>query len=82
MDNNIIIVEIFLFILYRHLLDVDLSGLENVVRARKRKKLPIVLTPSEINKIFDQLDPLPMCAIRTPCRGGQTGTLVAMEFYE
>ncbi len=44
-----------LLFLYRELLDRDLE-LEGVVRARKRPRLPVVLTPEEVSAVLQRLD--------------------------
>jgi len=41
--------------LFRNVLDQELSEVSDTVRAKSRRKLPVVLTRQEINKIFDQL---------------------------
>lgn len=38
--------------LYRHVLDKDITGEISAVRARQKRRLPVVLTPMEIEKIF------------------------------
>jgi integron integrase len=45
-----------LLFLYRQVLDVDLPRLENVTRASRPKRLPIVLTPAEVRAVLAQLD--------------------------
>lgn len=45
-----------LLFLYRQVLDVDLPWLENVTRASRPKRLPVVLTPSEVRAVLAQLD--------------------------
>lgn len=45
-----------LLFLYRHVLDVDLPWLENVTRASRPKRLPVVLTPVEVRAVLAQLD--------------------------
>jgi integron integrase len=42
--------------LYRQVLNIDLPWLEDVTRAKKPKRLPVVLTVNEINAIFSYLD--------------------------
>jgi site-specific recombinase XerD len=44
-----------LLFLYRELLEQDLE-LEGVVRARTRKRLPVVLTPEEVRAVLVRLD--------------------------
>jgi hypothetical protein len=38
--------------IYRHVLEVDLPWLENVTRARRPKRLPVVLTPVEVRSVL------------------------------
>jgi site-specific recombinase XerD len=45
-----------LLYLYRHVLEVDLPWLENVTRARRPKRLPVVLTVAEVRSVLAQLD--------------------------
>lgn len=44
-----------LLFLYRELLEMDLD-LEGVVRARTRRRLPVVLTPEEVRAVLTRLD--------------------------
>lgn len=44
-----------LLFLYRDLLKRDLQ-IEGVVRARRRRRLPVVLTPAEVRAVLDRLD--------------------------
>ena len=48
-----------LLFLYRHVLGVDLPWLENVTRARRSKRLPVVLTAAEVRSVLAQLDGAP-----------------------
>ena len=41
--------------LYRHVLDRKLGQLETVIRARKSKRLPVVLTRDEVRAVFNEL---------------------------
>jgi len=41
--------------LCRNVLDLDLSGMEKNVRSRPGKRLPTVLSPSEVQRLFSQL---------------------------
>ena len=41
--------------LYKHVLDVDLPWVENVVRARRPKRLPVVLTRGEVRQVLREL---------------------------
>jgi integron integrase len=45
-----------LLFLYRHVLGMDPGDLTGVVRARVRRRIPVVMTPAEIQKVLDQLD--------------------------
>jgi integron integrase len=44
-----------LLFLYRQVLDIDLPWLDNIVRATRPKKLPVVLTPDEARAVIAQL---------------------------
>jgi integron integrase len=45
-----------LLFLYRHVLEIDLPWLENVTRARRPRRLPVVLTVVEVRSVLAQLD--------------------------
>lgn len=45
--------------LYEHALEQPLDRIEGVVRARKPKRLPVVLTPEEVEAVLGQLDVVP-----------------------
>jgi Phage integrase, N-terminal SAM-like domain len=45
-----------LLFLYRQVLDVDLPWLENVTRASRPKRLPVVLSAAEVRSVLAQLD--------------------------
>lgn len=45
-----------LLFLYRHVLDREIGDLGEVVRARKRKRLPVVMTPDEVKLVLTLLD--------------------------
>lgn len=45
-----------LLFLYRHVLGVEDGDLKGVVRARRRQRLPVVLTPEEVRQVLDQLE--------------------------
>ncbi len=51
-----------LLFLYRHVLEVDLPWLENVVRARKAVHVPVVLSRKEVQTLLGRLEP-PFCLI-------------------
>ena len=44
-----------LLFLYRHVLDQELPWLEEVVQAKRSPRLPVVLTPSEVRLLLDQM---------------------------
>jgi integron integrase len=44
-----------LLFLYRHVLGIDLPWMGNVVRSRRPKKLPVVLSRSEARQVLDEL---------------------------
>ena len=46
-----------LLFLYRHVLEVDLPWLENVVRARKSAHVPVVLPRREVQALLAELEP-------------------------
>jgi integrase len=49
--------------LYRHVLQIDLPWLLNVTRARRPKRLPVVLSVAEVRSVLAQLDGVPsLCA--------------------
>ena len=43
--------------LYKHVLNRPLESIEGIARAKKKQKLPIVLTPHEIRQLFVELQP-------------------------
>jgi integron integrase len=45
-----------LLFLYRHVLQVELPWMDSVVRARRSRHLPVVLTPQEANCVISHLD--------------------------
>ena len=45
-----------LLFLYRHLLDMDMPWLAEVVQAKRNPRLPVVLTPGEVRALFDQME--------------------------
>ena len=54
---------------YRYVLDKKIGELNGAVRARCRRKLPVVLSKQEINQIFEQLteNSLLMCKLIYGC---------------
>jgi integron integrase len=45
-----------LLFLYRHVLDVEIDGLDELVRARTTRRLPVVLTRAEVKAVLAELD--------------------------
>jgi integron integrase len=45
-----------LLFLYRQVLGVDLPWLNEVVQAKERRRLPVVLSPGEVRSLLDQMD--------------------------
>ncbi len=45
-----------LLFLYRHVLDLDLPWMGEVVQARRQPRLPVVLTPGEVRQVLDQME--------------------------
>ncbi|MDP9008339.1 MAG: integron integrase [Pseudomonadota bacterium] len=48
-----------LLFLYRQVLEIELPWLENVTRAQRPKRLPVVLTTAEVRSVLAQLDGAP-----------------------
>jgi site-specific recombinase XerD len=48
-----------LLFLYRHLLGVDPGDLNGVVRASVKRRVPVVMTAAEVQKVLEQLDGTP-----------------------
>ena len=48
-----------LLFLYRHVLGVDPGDLNGVVRASVKRRVPVVMTPAEVQKVLEQLDGTP-----------------------
>lgn len=48
-----------LLFLYREVLDVELPWMENVVRAKRARKIPVVLSRSEIQRLLAQIEGRP-----------------------
>lgn len=44
-----------LIFLFKNVLEIELSGLHNTVRAKRGQKLPVVLTVDEVQKLFKQI---------------------------
>ena len=42
--------------LYRNVLGVELPGLDDVVRAKRPERLPVVLTRSEVQRVLERMD--------------------------
>ena len=43
---------------YRHVLEKDIEDQINSVRAHQKRRLPVVLTPREVNNVFDEMSGL------------------------
>lgn len=58
-----------LVFMFRHVLDKDLQHLHEAVRAKRKRPLPVVLTPQEVFRLLDQLSgtPLLMAKITYGC---------------
>ena len=52
-----------LLFLYRHVLEIELPWLENVTRARRPKRLPVVLTVAEVHSVLAQLEGTPWLVV-------------------
>ena len=48
-----------LLFLYRHVLGIDPGELTGVVRARVKRRAPVVMTPTEVQKVLEQLEGTP-----------------------
>ena len=59
-----------LLFLFRHVLEKDIAGELSAVRARQRRRLPVVLTAKEIQGVFDHMSGTPklMAMIIYGCR--------------
>ncbi|RZB37138.1 MAG: hypothetical protein SRB2_01407 [Desulfobacteraceae bacterium Eth-SRB2] len=42
--------------MFRHVLDKDIENIGDAVRAKKKRRLPVVLAKSEINRLLDQME--------------------------
>jgi integron integrase len=49
-----------LVFLYREVLELDLEGLEGVVRAKRPGRVPLVLSPAEVGAVFEHLEGVPL----------------------
>ena len=67
-----------LLFLYEQVLEQPLNRIEGVVRARKPKRLPTVLTPEEVDVVLDQLDGVP-CLVCNLQYGGGLRVLEALQ---
>jgi integron integrase len=48
-----------LLFLYRHVLNDPLPWIDDIVRARRSARVPVVLTPEEVRLLIDQMDGVP-----------------------
>lgn len=46
-----------LLFVYRHILHLDINDLQSVIRAKKKRRLPVVLSLEEISKLVENMDP-------------------------
>lgn len=53
-----------LIFLYRHVLNLDLEDLDNLVRARKPKRIPVVLSRNEVHLLFSFMEGVPSIVAR------------------
>jgi site-specific recombinase XerD len=44
--------------LFRHVLDKEIGEISDALRAKKKRRLPVVLTKLEINRLFDMMSGL------------------------
>jgi len=50
--------------LFRYVLDKPIDGIGEAVRAKKKRRLPVVLTKTEINRLFEQLSGMNLLMIK------------------
>jgi integron integrase len=50
--------------LFRHTLDKDIEGIGDAVRAKRTRRLPVVLTRSEIDRLFEKLKGVNLLMVR------------------
>jgi integron integrase len=53
-----------LLFLYRDVLQVELPWMDSVVRARRSRRLPVVLTPREANRVISHLEGVPRLVVQ------------------
>lgn len=51
--------------LFRHTLDKDIEGIADAVRAKRTKRLPVVLTRAEVDRLFSAMKALNLLMART-----------------
>jgi integron integrase len=59
-----------LLFMCRNILQIDLGDLRQCVRARRGRRLPVVLSPSEVHALFDHLDGRPKLMAQVIYGGG------------
>jgi integron integrase len=64
--------------LYKHVLDIELPWLEGVTRANRPKRLPVVLTVSEVHAVLAELDGVPLL-VASLLYGGGLRLMEAMQ---
>lgn len=55
---------------FRRVLDKDIGALWQAVRAKRKQRLPVVLTPEEVQQVFDQMRDIHLLMIRLIYAGG------------
>jgi integron integrase len=53
-----------LLFLYRRVLEVELPWMDSVVRARRSRRLPVVLTPQEASRVISHLEGVPRLIVQ------------------
>jgi integron integrase len=53
-----------LLFVYRHVLEVEIEGMQSTVRAKKKRRVPVVLSKDEIRCIFEKLSGLPLLMVK------------------
>ena len=51
--------------LFRHVLDKDMENIGHAIRAKKKKRLPVVLTRQEVDRLFDKMSGTDLLMART-----------------
>ena len=64
--------------LYKHVLDIELPWLDGVTRANRPKRLPVVLTVSQVHAVLAELDGVPLL-VASLLYGGGLRLMEAMQ---